>query len=98
MKGFCDRNLHPAAKQAKGHKALDATAWTPKSALVFSLKKLLAEHIMFSTKGQKPGKQITVSSILPENEQKIHILSIFSLGTGVSPLLQRLSISKVDTQ
>ena len=70
MKGFCDRNLHPAAKQAKGHKALDATAWTPKSALVFSLKKLLAEHIMFSTKGQKPGKQITVSSILPKNEKK----------------------------
>ena len=69
MKGFCDRNLHPAAKQAKGHKALDATAWTPKSALVFSLKKLLAEHIMFSTKGQKPGKQITVSSILPKNER-----------------------------
>ena len=30
MKGFCDRNLHPAGKQAKGHKALDDTAWTPK--------------------------------------------------------------------
>ena len=38
MKGFCDRNLHPAGKQAKGHKALDATAWTTKGVLILSLK------------------------------------------------------------
>ena len=36
MKGFCDRNLHPAGKQAKGHKALDATAWTTKGVLILS--------------------------------------------------------------
>ena len=39
MKGFCDRNLHPAGKQAKGHKALDATAWTTKGVLILSLKQ-----------------------------------------------------------
>ena len=57
MKGFCDRNLHPAGKQAKGHKALDATAWTTKGVLILSLKQLLAKNIRFPSRKEYESRQ-----------------------------------------